>query len=70
MVKHNVSFNLTFRQKAFLEYMNEEKGFNRSTWLENELDEKIEEEGWTYSWKISTDRNEFSRITIGVLLES
>ena len=48
MVKHNVSFNLTFRQKAFLEYMKEEKDFNRSEWVRNLVEEKIEEEGWTY----------------------
>lgn len=48
MVKHNVSFNLSFRQKRFLDYMNEEKDFNRSEWAREKIEEMIEEEGWSY----------------------
>jgi hypothetical protein len=28
--------------------MKEQKDFNRSKWLEEKVEEKIEEEGWTY----------------------
>jgi tRNA(Phe) wybutosine-synthesizing methylase Tyw3 len=47
MTKHNLSFTVDWKYIKFLRYLKEED-FNRSTWLENELEEKIEERGWEY----------------------
>lgn len=48
MVSHTVGFSVDWRYIHFLRHMAEEEDFNRSEWLENQLDELIEEHDWTY----------------------